>query len=110
VTASPQGFQRIQLATKHLHSERSSVPPLQRQTFAKLCLPVGALGQNIGVMSLPQPSLSSVRRTFSQQRQIYLMVLILHLALGPRVASAGDSLPEVSVSSVQRVFHNGEHI
>ncbi len=37
------------------------------------------------------------------------MVLVLHLARALHVVSAGDSLPEVSVSSVRRVFHNGEH-
>jgi len=38
-----------------------------------------------------------------------LALLGLNLALMREVVSAGDSLPEVSVSSVRRVFHNGEH-
>jgi len=41
--------------------------------------------------------------------RICLTLLVLHLALMPDVVSAGDSLPEVRVSSIRRVFHNGEH-
>ena len=41
--------------------------------------------------------------------RICLTLLVLHLALMPDVVSAGDSLPEVRVNSIRRVFYNGEH-
>ena len=41
--------------------------------------------------------------------RIGLTVLVLYPAWMSEVVSAGERLPQVSVSSVRRVFHNGEH-
>ena len=41
--------------------------------------------------------------------RICLTLFLLHLALILEVVLAGDSLPEVEVNAVRRVFYNGEH-
>ncbi len=51
----------------------------------------------------------SFRRSLCQEVRICLALLVLHLALIQDVFSVNDSLPEVGVSSIRRVFHNGEH-
>ena len=50
-----------------------------------------------------------IGRDLRQPARICLVVLGLQLALMLGVVSAGDLPPEVGVSSVRRVFHNGEH-
>ena len=60
-------------------------------------------------MSLLQTPAFSFRRGLGEQMRICLALLLLHLGLISDVVSAGESLPEVAVSPIRRVFHNGEH-
>ena len=57
---------------------------------------------------LRTPAFSFLNR-LREHRWICLTLLVLPQALVLEVASAGDALPEVGVSSIRRVFHNGEH-
>jgi len=62
-------------------------------------------------MNSPQTVGGAFRRLWSRQMWILLALLFLlpGLMLVVVVASAGDSPPGVGVTSIRRVFHNGEH-
>ncbi len=59
-------------------------------------------------MILRQPLRSSVRGSLARQMGFCLALPLVYLALIFN-AAAGDSSPGVDVTSVRRVFHNGEH-
>ena len=50
-----------------------------------------------------------LRRCMGKPVRICLSLLVLHLVWRLEAVVAGDALPEVSVSSIRPVFHNGEH-
>jgi hypothetical protein len=76
---------------------------------AKQSLPPDQRGQSIRFMNSLRTPNFSIQRFWSKPLRICLTLFVLHLALIFEVVLAGDSLPEVEVSAVRRVFYNGEH-
>jgi hypothetical protein len=60
-------------------------------------------------MNLPPTPGFNFRSSVRKQVWIGLTLLIPHLTLVTDAVLASDQLPEVAVSSIRRVFHNGEH-